>query len=166
MNRVHNINSVMYITALNLLWSKYYHLFFLQKERGIWTDWWLTAEQRSSFFHLNASIFLPSAPCPPSLFPLARLILPDHLSSLTSGLIVRRGEGCFMVHTETSGRGTLHNLLWPEIPSLHICQRMFALFDCWGQSAWNPVCTKCKQKLLFLFCFHHILIFPNIIPIL
>lgn len=84
----------------------------------------------------------------------AHLILPEHLSSFTRSLIVRRGEGWFMVHSERSGRSTFHNLLWPESPSIHIYQRMFALFNCLGQFPLNRVGTKCKQKLLFLFCFY------------
>ena len=55
-----------------------------------------------------------------------------------------------MVHTETSGRSTFHNLLGPEIPSLPICRGMFALFDCWGQLTLNPVRTECKQKRIFM----------------
>lgn len=83
----------------------------------------------------------------------ARLVLPEHLSCLTRRLIVYRGEGRFMVHTETSGRSPFHDLFGPEIPSLHICEGMFALFDCWGQFTLNPVCTKCKQKLSVLWMF-------------
>lgn len=71
------------------------------------------------------------------------------LPSLTRRFIVLRGEGGFMIHTETSGRSTYRNLLGPVIPSLPICQGMFALCDCWlGQPTVNPAFTKCKQKLI------------------
>ncbi len=149
-----------------------YHIIFILIKivslRASWTDWWLTAEGRSySFLHLSASSFLHSAPSPPFLFLLAaQLVLPEHLSSLTRRLIVHRREGWFAVHTETSGRSTFHSLLWPDVPSLHICPGMFALFHWWDQFTWHPACAECKQKLLSLFCLHCILIFPNIITFL
>lgn len=85
---------------------------------------------------------------------LAQLLLPEHLSSHTRRLIVQRGQGWFMIHTEASGRSAFR-IFGLVIPSLHICR---VVFDCWGQ--FNPVCTKSKQKLLSLFfkCFHCILI--------
>lgn len=78
----------------------------------------------------------------------AQLIL-NILPSLTRRFIVLRGEGGFMIHTETSGRSTYRNLLGTVIPSLPICQGMFALCDCWlGQPTVNSAFTKCKQKLI------------------
>ena len=112
--------------------------------------WWLTAEQRSySFFYLKASTSLQSAPSPPPLFLLADSPHSPWTSfPLTRRLIVHGGDGCFTIHTETSGRSAFH-ILGLVIPSVHICHGVFALFDCRGQ--FNLVFTKCKQKLLCLF---------------
>lgn len=84
-----------------------------------------------------------------SIFISVGRLISEHPASLTRRLIVQRGEGWFMIHTETSGRGAFHYLLGPVIPSLLICHGVFAQCDFWAQ--FNPVCTKCKQKLLFLF---------------